>query len=293
VVALKTLALREPGDDRLQLLFKTEFWAMTRLRHRNLPEVHDFGTLDDGTPYFTMELIGGQELGDSLPLPLHRFYDVFTQLAQALSFIHARRLIHRDVKASNVRLVPEPDGSVRAVLMDFGLVSVAGAGPEAGTVSGTVAYLAPEAIQGAVQDARSDLFSLGVLAVEALTGRLPRRWPPGTAPAAVASSGTHVDLSGLSGFPPGLLRLVRRLVADAPGRRPPSADLVVEDLVGLSGGEDPRALAQKRSYLATSSLVGRDREMGRLRAALDAAREGHGGTLLVAAASGVGKTRLF
>lgn len=276
-VALKTLPLRAGPDDRRLLLFKTEFWAMTRLRHPNLPEVYDFGRLEDGTPYFTMELIEGADLKDCVPLPLHRFYDVFTQLAQALSFIHARRLVHRDVKASNVRLMQD-DAGTRVVLMDFGLVSALGETAARDTVSGTAAYLAPEAGHGGVLDARADLFSFGVLAAEALIGRLPRRFAQGAAPAALAASGTHVDLGGLSGHPPGLVRLLRRLVADAPSRRPPSADLVVDTLVGLSGGEDPRSgTLQKRSYLATSSLVGRDVELSRLRASLDAAREGRGG----------------
>ena len=292
-VALKTLSL--DNSDRPLLLFKTEFWAMTRLRHPNLPEVFDFGTLPDGTPYFTMALIEGSDLEAALPLPLHRFYDVFIQLGQALSFIHARRLIHRDVKASNVRIVPEEGGGDRVVLMDFGLVSTLGERTSSAGVSGTAAYLAPEAMQGAVLDARADLFSLGVLAVESLTGRIPKRFTQGAAPAAIAASGSHVDLSGLTGFPPGLVRLLRKLVADAPSRRPPSADLVVETLVSLCGGEQgSRATqAQKRSYLATSSLVGRDADLQRLRASLDATREGRGGALLVSGPAGVGKSRLL
>jgi len=293
VAALKTLPLRRGIDDRRLLLFKTEFWAMTRLRHPNLPKVHDFGNLEDGTPYFTMELVEGADLKDSLPLSLHRFYDVFTQLAQALSFIHARRLVHRDVKASNVRLT-EQDGRTRVVLMDFGLVSVLGESAAGQGLSGTAAYLAPEAGHGGVVDARADLFSLGVLAAEALIGRIPRRFAAGSAPASLSASGTHLDLSGLTGFPPGLVSLLRKLVADAPSRRPASADLVVDTLVGLSGGDDPRTgTAQKRSYLATSSLVGREPELGRLRAAMDATFEGRGGVLLVAGPAGAGKTRLL
>ena len=295
IVALKTLRLSGGPNERSLLLFKTEFWAMTRLRHPNLPEVHDFGSLTDGTPYFTMELISGVDLTAALPLPLHHFYEVFTQLARALSFVHARRLIHRDVKASNVRLVSEPDGSTRVVLMDLGLVSALGQDTGAGRgISGTAAYLAPEALYGAVLDARADLFSLGVLAAEALTGSLPRRYAQGAAPAAVTAGGSHVDISRLSSFPPGLVRLVRRLVADAPSRRPHSADLVGETLAGLSGVSDLRSdQVQKRSYLATSALVGRDQELSRLRAALEATREGRGGALIVSGSAGAGKSRLL
>jgi class 3 adenylate cyclase/tetratricopeptide (TPR) repeat protein len=292
-VALKSLPLRTVAqDERRLVLLRTEFWAMTRLRHPNLPEVYDFGLLPDGTPYFTMELIPGVDLPELFPLPPHRLVPVFQQIAEALAFIHARHLVHRDVKSSNVRVQTLPDGTQRVVLMDFGLVSAFGT-QETGAVSGTLAYMPPEVLGGAAFDARSDLFSLGILALEALTGQVPHRLATGSAPAVVAANGTHVELPATPGAPPAMVRLIRRLVSDVPARRPPNAEVVVDALVAMGGVEVSGTSGGRRGYVPTSSLVGREAEMGRLRASLDAVGEGRGGVVVVSGVAGAGKTRLL
>lgn len=167
--------------------FLREAQAVSKLRHPNIAAVHDFGETEEGQPFIVMELVSGQTLGEMLSGPgisIGRAVEVARQTAEALSEAHRLGVVHRDVKPSNV--VIDDDGEVK--VLDFGLAKQlheestnGNAGPEAQTlltartrsdvVIGTPLYLSPEQARGAKVDGRSDLFALGALLYECLTGR--------------------------------------------------------------------------------------------------------------------------
>jgi tetratricopeptide (TPR) repeat protein/tRNA A-37 threonylcarbamoyl transferase component Bud32 len=166
--------------------FLREARAVSKLRHENIAAVHDYGETEDGQPFIVMELVSGQTLGDLLSgagISIGRAVEVARQTAEALSEAHRLGVVHRDIKPSNV--VIDDAGVVK--VLDFGLAKqlheegTNGTGPEAQTlltartrsdvVIGTPLYLSPEQARGAKVDGRSDLFALGALLYECLTGR--------------------------------------------------------------------------------------------------------------------------
>lgn len=291
-VALKAIAGVDPNDAGAQLRFREEFRVMTRLQHPNLLAVHDFGVLEDGAPYFTMELVEGEDLEHLIAREQTspaRAYDLLIQLLQALDFIHSRRYVHRDIKSQNIRVTP----AGRLVLMDFGLMAQLGLPSAGGSISGTPGYLPPEVVRGGVIDASSDLYSVGCLAFELLTGRLPFT---GDLRAVIRD---HVQtppptLRALRpDVPEALERIVMRLLEKDQSRRYREAADVIADLASLAGIAVARPSdEQKRSYLASAHLIGREEELARLDAALATVRAGKGTAALVGAPAGVGKSRL-
>ena len=167
--------------------FLREARAVSKLRHTNIAAVHDFGETEEGQPYIVMELVSGQTLGEMLAgqgISVARSVEVACQVARALSEAHRLGVVHRDIKPSNV--VIDEEGTVK--VLDFGLAKQlheeganGNGGPEAQTlltartrsdvVIGTPLYLSPEQARGAKVDGRSDLFALGALLYECLTGR--------------------------------------------------------------------------------------------------------------------------
>lgn len=288
VVALKVLNVAPENVRKARRLLEQEFYALSRLQHPNVVRVLDFGELEGLRPFLVMERVGGRDLSRVPRLDRPRFASVFVELAQALSFVHSRRVVHRDIKPTNVRLVPAPDGAEHVILLDFGLAIAEGSRTQG--VAGTPHYLAPESYQGGALDARADLYSLGVLMYQSLVGELPRVLPPNQLS---KTSITRFDLSPLNTFPAALVRLLRMLLADSPSRRPASADVVVDVLAGLVGLDGAWSMEQKRSYLSTPALVGRAEEFALLRTAFERAREGTRGAILVGGAAGGGKSRLL
>jgi diguanylate cyclase (GGDEF)-like protein len=275
-VALKQIL----AADASAAAFKQEFWWMTRLKHPLLVEVFDFGTDEAGRPYFTMEVVEGDRLDAQLPLAPDQVKDALKQICRALRHIHHQGLVHGDLKPENIRVTA--GGALK--LMDFGLMTAAG---QVATVSGTPAYMAPEVIQRARVDQRADLYALGVIAYQLLTGRLPFE-EAGTA----ALLRAHLEESALppSRFAKGVDaqwdRLVLRLLAKEPNKRPASAAEVLEAL-----GE---AVHDEAGTLLISPFVGRDDELEAIDALVaDLAARRPGRTLTFAGAAGVGKTRLL
>jgi tRNA A-37 threonylcarbamoyl transferase component Bud32 len=179
-VAIKVLPpkLAEEADYRKR--FEREAEATAQLKHPNIVQMYDFGVSGDDTYYMVMEFIDGPDLDNLLcegrGLPFDEALPILEALASALDYAHHEGLVHRDIKPSNVML-DRGTSSFRPVLMDFGIAKIVGAGTRltgTGGVLGTFDYIAPEQIQAAASvDRRADVYSLGVMAYQMLTGELP------------------------------------------------------------------------------------------------------------------------
>jgi serine/threonine protein kinase len=172
-VAVKVLDAALGGDDAFWSRFEREAHVATEVRHAHLVSVLDAG-VDDGRPYLVLELAGGGSLADRLhdgPLPLRDAVRVVTQVATGLDALHRADIVHRDVKPSNIML--REDGS--AALTDFGLAKGATytALTKPGRVLGTLDYLAPELVRGGEATRATDIYALGCVAFETVSGRPP------------------------------------------------------------------------------------------------------------------------
>lgn len=223
-VALKLLKpgstpARKGGD-----WLRREAEAVARLAHANIVTLHDFGRAPDGA-YLVFELLRGETLAERLtrgPPPLPEIVHVALSVGRALAHAHAANVLHRDLKPANIFLCA--DGTVK--VLDFGIAHLFEKdGPSTG---GTPAYMAPEQWRAETGDARSDLFALGVLLHEMLTGTLP-----------FGKKGAGKEGAGLEGSPPRakaparLRRLVAALTRRDPRERPASTHQVVKELTAI------------------------------------------------------------
>lgn len=287
--ALKVLSQKLSSEDAL-LQFKQEFWFMTRLQHPHIVHVYEYGVLDDQTPYFTMEIVPGQELAELGKVGIDQAWKLLIQAAKALGFIHSRRLVHRDIKAENLRV--QPDGQLK--LMDFGLMEPLG-NRSNGQLTGTIAYLPPEVPQRGLITEASDIYSLGVVAFEMLTGVQPFL---GMTVLDVVKAHVHSEPPSLRSFdeaiPASLEQIVLKMLAKTPEQRYLNTAELLQDLAeasGLDAGLDSEA--EKTSYLSSHVLVARDQELEELKSALISMREARSQSMLIGAPAGVGKSRLI
>ncbi len=216
--------------------FELEATLAGRLNHPNILAIYDVGT-HDGAPYLVMELLEGETLAASLvrgPLPPKKALDLALQIASGLAAAHAKGVIHRDLKPSNVFLTK--DGRVKIV--DFGLAeplaaAIASNSSGAATspvlaspdrVMGTASYMSPEQVRGQVADQRSDIFSLGVVLYEMLTGRRAFQGPSGVETLNAVLNAEPVGLGDASGImQPGLESLLQHCLEKSPDARFQSA----------------------------------------------------------------------
>lgn len=180
--ALKVLRRDLAADAGLAARFLQEARATAAIHHPSVVAINDFGTLDDGAPYFVMELLVGETLSTRIRargvLPPSEAASIAKRLADALSAAHAANVVHRDLKPENVFLVGAAHGKdapdeLRVV--DFGAAKIVGASKltRPGVVFGTPYYMSPEQASGQPVDARADVYSLGVLLYEMITGAVP------------------------------------------------------------------------------------------------------------------------
>jgi serine/threonine-protein kinase len=179
-VVVKFLADELRDDPRAASRLAREAGALARVKSPHVVQVLDCGVSDAGDPFVVMELLEGRDLSTHLaergPVVPEEAISLVGQLARALSRAHAAGLVHRDVKPSNVFLCEVGDTDLHVKLLDFGVAkSLVGRGgsTQSGSMVGTPAYMSPEQIVGAEVSARADIWGLGVLAFEVLTGRRP------------------------------------------------------------------------------------------------------------------------
>ncbi len=269
-VAIKVLAETVAGDAERLARFEREARALAALNHPGIVTifaVEEFA----GTRFLAMELVEGDSLDTVIPsggLPLDRFFDIATPLAEALSAAHERGIVHRDLKPGNVMVAR--DGRVK--VLDFGLARVEAPDSDPnltstptesrvnltgeGQVFGTVAYMSPEQTRGGKVDARSDVFSLGVVLYQMLTGTRP--FQGATAVDLISSilrdrPPSVTDLR--TDVPPHLSRILRRCLEKDPRDRYQTSRDVYNELKGLRAETVPDSPASKVSSPSTGAAA--------------------------------------
>jgi serine/threonine-protein kinase len=183
VVAIKVLSPSLAKDRNAMARLRREAGLAIRLSHPNVCHIMRLGETEDGLVYVVMPFVQGEILADkrhrqgALPLPL--VVQFVGEIAAGLEVAHQQKIVHRDLKPENVMICRRPDGSEYAVVMDFGLAKERQAGAElekltaTGIILGTPEFMSPEQLRGKPLDARTDLYALGLIAYELLTGKLP------------------------------------------------------------------------------------------------------------------------
>jgi predicted Ser/Thr protein kinase len=238
-VAIKILTDR---SDDLRKRFLREAQSMARLNHTNIVGVYD-AAQSDGVSYIVMELVQGRTLASISPseMTVHTALRYILELLEALAFAHENNVVHRDVKPANIMVMQ--GGAIK--VMDFGLsrrTSEMSSVSNAGEIVGTIAYLSPERFLGKIADARSDLYSVGVVMYEVFTGTVPFKNDNDDLVAVIFA---HVNeppapLRTVNpAVPAPIERIVLRLLEKDPDRRYPSAREVIADIRALLGLDGP------------------------------------------------------
>ena len=246
-VAIKVLPEALARDTERLRRFETEARAVAALNHPNILSVYDIGT-HEGTPYLVSECLEGQSLRVELgggALPLRRAVEYATEIAQGLAAAHDKGIIHRDLKPENIFVTREG----RVKILDFGLAKLARpdvasddnatleADPTSvGAVLGTVGYMSPEQVRGEPADARSDIFALGAILHEMLSGQRAFRRDTSAETMTAILKEDPPELSTLSKpVSPSMERVVRRCLEKKPLQRFQSARDLAFNLEGVSG----------------------------------------------------------
>jgi serine/threonine-protein kinase len=234
-VAVKVMPHALAEDEDFSSRFVREARAAARLTHANVVTVYDQGD-DDGVLFLAMEYVAGRHtlrdvIRDEAPLPPQRALSLLEEILKAIAVAHERGIIHRDIKPENVLI--DPGGCLKVA--DFGLARAISTSTAAtatsGVLMGTVSYLPPELVVDGTADARSDVYSLGVLTFELLTGTKPHA---GDNPIQVAYKHVHNDVPApstvVSGIPGYLDAFVARATSRDPALRPADAYVMLQQL---------------------------------------------------------------
>ena len=271
---------------------RDEARAASKIGSQFICDVTDFGQIPDGRVFFVMEYLEGQSLGKVLKaegaLPPERALPILRQIAKALEAAHEKGIVHLDMKPDNVMLLDRGRRHDAVKVVDFGVARlVTSVARREDKVSGTPEYVAPERFLGAAYDHRADIYALGVLAYEALTGTVPFRGPSYLATLHHARAGRAAvagSLGAVAGScPAALAQVILQMLEKDPGARPASMAVVEAMLceaqiaAGLRTAWDDLELPGGRRDLAASKLAERmPSPWGRQKKALLGGRPGAG-----------------
>jgi serine/threonine protein kinase len=283
VVALKFLPSELTSDQQAKTRFLHEAQAASKIDHPNICGVHDIGQTDDGETYIVMSYYEGETLKKKIArgrLKVEQSLDLAAQIAEGLSKAHAAGIIHRDIKPANILVTK--DGIAK--ILDFGLAKLKGETrlTHTGATVGTLAYMAPEQVQGQETDARSDIWSLGVLLYEMLTGVAPFK---GDHEGALLYEIMSADPPPLTNAVPDTDPEIQQLVMQCLEKDPEERFQAVKD-VSVDCRRIKREMKTLRQMSATYSYTGRgDSPSVATRYPLNRpAKKRHDRTLLVAVA---------
>lgn len=279
------LAEQAETHHSLQLALAHEFKLLSGLRHPHVISVLDYGFDEEGVAFFTMPFLEGGE-----PITKAGREESLAQqgrwlenLLQALHYLHRQGVLHRDLKPDNVLV---KDGVVS--VLDFGLAMMR---DEEAAFGGTWEYVAPELLRGGQPSVASDLYGVGVIAYQLLSGEHPFDTDSEYFLDEVATK--PIPVEKLPANPP-LRTIIQKLLAKEPDERPDNAEEALFALSEAFGWEPPaESQAIRESYLQAATFVGREAEMAQLKAGLAGAVRGQGSAWLIGGESGVGKSRLL
>ena len=290
-VALKILRSNLVSDHTVVERFKREAQAASRMNHENCIRIFGFGAEDDGELlWMAMEFIQGRDLGEIIaedsPLPTQRVVHIMAQVCEALDEAHSAKIIHRDLKPANIVVFDHRRKKDFVKVLDFGIAKITDPGDDYqpltrdGIVCGTPAYMSPEQVQGFELDNRSDLFSLGIILYQTLTGQLPFFAESAVEVATKIVIEEPIPPSKVRSdwtYPPELEAVVLRLLskkketrfanavevreeleaamATLRARRDASLDLNPEELAGLMAGADDQVEGAATLQLSTDMIA--------------------------------------
>jgi serine/threonine-protein kinase len=259
VIALKMLNAQVAGDPTWVQRFANEARACSRLQHPNTIRMFDFGQTPDGRLFMTMEFLDGVSLRDALakgPLAPHRVVKILNQCCASLAEAHSIGIIHRDIKPDNVFLLNMAGQPDFVKLLDFSVAKLIESDrmkTQAGVVFGTPQYMSPEQGRGLPLDARSDLYALGILAFEMLTGSVPFH---DDNPMTVIQMHLHAAVPPLpQSIPYPVQQIVRRALEKEPSRRYQSSGEMMQQcqqvFAELTQGNMPVGLGAQKTMVAS------------------------------------------
>ncbi len=266
LVALKTINPKLVEDKNLLRRFYREAQAAGNLQHPNIVTIYELGE-GDGTPFIAMELLEGESLDRIIarrePVPLAKKLNIIGQFCRGLDYAHKRGVVHRDIKPANIVLTHS--GNTKVV--DFGIVHLTTATmTSSGMIMGTVNYMSPEQLRGNHVDARSDIFSVGIVIYEFLSYRKPFEGHDLGDVMAKLVSGDPPSLCGIApDLPPALEELVSKCLNKDPAQRFQALDDLVLDLDSVARGLDRdaviemvkqgRELAEKKEFVPAREVL--------------------------------------
>ncbi len=263
-VAVKIIHPHLVGEENAAARFITEARAASRLNHPNSVSIIDFGKTDDSQLYLVMEFLRGRDLArvafDEGPLPIRRIVNVMDQTLAALAEAHHLEIIHRDLKPENIILEPVRGGGDFVKVVDFGLAKMRIGKTEPsitspGVVCGTPEYMSPEQGRGDTLDPRSDLYSVGIILYQLLTGKLPF---DGNSPTQIVLAHiTHTPqdprlVAPHRAIPEALAEVILRTLAKDPGARFRDADMFRQALRASLGDEERDSVRSIRPVKCSS-----------------------------------------
>jgi serine/threonine protein kinase/tetratricopeptide (TPR) repeat protein/ribosomal protein L40E len=290
----------EKLDDATRARVSREARAMGRLGdHPNIVAIYDMGE-HEGQPYIVIPVMPGgdvESLIEQAPehrLPLEKAIDITKAVCRGLEFAHSKGVIHRDIKPGNIWL--GADGTAK--IGDFGLALAVDLSrlTQTGMMVGTVTYMPPEQAMGGKVTAKVDLYSLGAMLYEMVTGR-----PPFVGDDSIAIIGQHINTPPVSptwhraDLPPALETLILQLLEKDPEKRPESPAVVLQALEAIEAGKvekEPSKETPAENPLYRRVFVGRESELKQLQSAFDGAISGQGALMMVTGEPGIGKTAL-
>jgi serine/threonine protein kinase len=293
-VAIKVLSPRYVEDEAAQTRFRREARAAGRLQHTNAVTVTDFGTTSDGLVYLVMELLEGRTLRELLardaPLDTARAVSIMLQISAAVGAAHDAGIIHRDLKPANIFIVQRKDTPPFVKVLDFGIAKLAaeafddGDDPQTitqvGAMIGTPRYMSPEQGEGMKLTPASDVYSLGIILYEMLTGTTPFT---GTSPIAIAikhaSTPPRSPREFVATIPPAIEEVVLHALEKRPEDRPADANAFRSELYAVAerlGLEHAASISAPT--IETLRSAGTETPSGRLVIDIERLREGRAAT---------------